>query len=277
MSAPPVWRKPGELQIGLGHQSAVLGPVPEEIRDAIRLMDGIHDLDSLNHVIGPEWSTWLIDCLDQAGVLADGPVERSSTIVNVIGQGQLAEMITARLSEAQVSVVRYDQLPALYPPRPAPALTIVAPATCEADRTVTNELTRRRWPHLLVRTSATTATIGPLVVDRKTACARCMDLRLRDRDEAWPLIVFQLAQTPDPVNSAGISWAAGLTVGQVVSFLAGKQPDAWSTTIMFDTTCGKQTYTGWEPHELCDCYVIDSGRTAEGCSETTRTPAACLS
>jgi bacteriocin biosynthesis cyclodehydratase domain-containing protein len=122
---------------------------------------------------------------------------------------------------------------------------------------------RHRLPHLTVTVRDGTVLVGPLVPPRGQPCLNCLDLHRRDRDPAWPQLAAQLAApASEPCATATALTAAGLTTGEVLSWLDGATP-ATLGAIVEVTTPGQLRRRSWPPHPGCHCargYARRSGR-----------------
>ena len=79
-----------------------------------------------------------------------------------------------------------------------PSLVVVAHDALGPDTAMpaalTDDLVRRRMPHLPVVVSATRAQIGPWFLAPGDPCSRCLDLHRSDADPAWPSVAAHLAR-----------------------------------------------------------------------------------
>lgn len=132
-------------------------------------------------------------------------------------------------------------------------LTIVATDMLESDRVVTEGLVRADEPHLLVRSRAGGAVVGPLVIPGQTACLRCTDLTRRDADDAWPTLLLQLARIWSPPTPAVAGWAGGVAATQSLAFLQGRRPETFGATIEMAAADLVTRWRSWSMHAGCGC------------------------
>jgi len=117
-----------------------------------------------------------------------------------------------------------------------------------------DELLRDGTPHLVVTGGPDAWTVGPLVVPGHTACLRCVDAQLGERDPRRGLVLEQLTRhsahpPPDPLLQAlALPWAAR----DVLLYLAGTAPPTWSTSYTFRRS-GAPEESSWGRHPHCGC------------------------
>ncbi|GAA1851907.1 hypothetical protein ACFFOM_00880 [Microlunatus capsulatus] len=194
-----------------------------------------------------------------------------------MGTGQLGQRLAELLLEADVDVHLADAGDASTVadggPLPRPAgrgrlrpvnhwskpdgvllpLTVVAVDTVEVDRVLTAHLVRTDQPHLLLRSSGTGVTVGPLVLPGRTACLRCTDLARRDVDPGWPLLLDQLVRLHRPARPALAAWAAALAAVHVLAHLAGAVPESAGATLDLDDADPLVRWRAWPRHAGCGC------------------------
>ena len=145
-----------------------------------------------------------------------------------------------------------------------PALAIVA-ATWAIPPARHLPWLRRDVPHLAVVFDDTGARVGPLVEPGVGPCLRCLDLRHRDADPAWPVIAAQLAGRPAPTATTRASIeAATLAVALVDDRLAHgstAMADA-SLTLSRERPAGSPRRLRHAPHPECGCRSPGGTATA---------------
>ncbi len=132
----------------------------------------------------------------------------------------------------------------------------------EPDRELLDGWTRSGTPSLLVRLTEGRAVVGPFVVPGTTACLRCVDAHCTDADPAWPLLVRQYAAAtardradgaPEPLDpllaTLAIAWAAR----DLASYVDGRRPSSWSTTLSFAADLSELETRSWLRHPGCGC------------------------
>jgi hypothetical protein len=285
---PVLVRAPDEIQVGVEPDGAVLlrGAGPPLL---VARLDGRSDLPALLHcgaaagLSALEVETVLL-ALQRAGLLAEGRAGAAGGLrpVRLAGVGQLAQQVAALLLEAGLDVYAADldghgPPPQLSPDRERVAaartppgrftlvnhwskpdrddldLTVVAPDTAEVDRLVTDHLLRGDEPHLLVRSTGATATVGPLVIPGQSACLRCADLRRRDVDPAWPRLLSQLVRSRPATSAVLTAWAASVAAAQALAFLAGTLPEVVGATLELSARDHLMRWRAWPRHPTCGC------------------------
>jgi hypothetical protein len=134
-------------------------------------------------------------------------------------------------------------------------LRLVA-TTGEPRRAVSDDLARDDVPHLWLAVLPGAVRIGPFVEPGRTACLRCVDAHLGDRDPRRATVLHQLeelptAPEPDPdpcLVLLGVAWA----VRDVVRRLDGRQSALRSATVTV-TEDLDVTRRDWLRHPHCGC------------------------
>ena len=288
----PVLPRPGgRIQVGLEPPAALIlaGPGSAEL---VGGLDGETELAVLQQrVTAAGMAAGELDralaALDAAGLLtsATSPGGLSPTPhppVRLVGLGPLGQQVAQLLLGAGVHVYAADpDRPGGRPPGPLPwpelaggpgpgagrltvvnhwrkpdhvdpRLTVVALDTVEPDRTLTDVLLRADEPHLVLRATATVATVGPLVLPGRSACLRCTDLARRDRDPGWPALLAELTRLRLPPTPVLLGWTAALGAAQVLAHLEDRVPEAAGATIEL----GRDHLMRWRPwpvHAGCGC------------------------
>ena len=139
-----------------------------------------------------------------------------------------------------------------------PDLTVLALDRLEVDRMFTDALLRADQPHLIVRPTARGVVVGPFVLPGRTPCLRCTDLVRCELDPDWPGLLSQLSRTVGSPTEPLLTWAAGVTVIQVVSVLGAlgdpsrTWPESAGATIELGSD-GIQRRRSWPAHPSCGC------------------------
>lgn len=135
------------------------------------------------------------------------------------------------------------------------------------DARVGDDLVRGDLPHLGVVVGGDRVVIGPLVLPGYSACWRCLDLRRRDRDPAWPHLLTQLISRgpgTEPLGETALATAAaGLAALQVLTQLDGVvEADAVGRTLEVSLPQGEVRRRVWRRHAGCGCARLpDHSRT----------------
>jgi hypothetical protein len=126
----------------------------------------------------------------------------------------------------------------------------------EPRRWVSDDLVRDDTRHVWLAVLPRAVRIGPFVEPGRTACLRCVDAHLGDRDPRRATVLHQLEELPcaperDPDHclvQLGVAWA----VRDLVRLLDGRAPALRSATVTI-TADLELTRTDWLRHPHCGC------------------------
>ena len=126
----------------------------------------------------------------------------------------------------------------------------------EPRRRVSDRLLRDDVPHLWLAVLPASVRIGPFVEPGRTACLRCIDARLGERDTRRATVLHQLDELPvapyaswDPcLLDLGVAWA----VRDVVRRLDGEPPALRSATVTVSAHLEVARHD-WLRHPHCGC------------------------
>ncbi len=126
----------------------------------------------------------------------------------------------------------------------------------EPRRRVSDRLVRDDVPHLWLAVLPTSVRIGPFVEPGRTACLRCVDARLGERDARRATVLHQLDELPvapyavwEPcLLDLGVAWAVRDTVRR----LDGEPPALRSATVTVTAEL-EVTRRDWLRHPHCGC------------------------
>ncbi|MEO5854072.1 MAG: TOMM precursor leader peptide-binding protein [Nocardioides sp.] len=113
-------------------------------------------------------------------------------------------------------------------------------------------------PHLLLASVEGRIRLGPFVVPGRTACLRCVDAHLDERDPRRSLVVHQYAEeqvaigVPAPDDPALTMLALAWAVRDLVSYVEGDRPATWSATVRIEPDLGLHRHE-WTRHPHCGC------------------------
>ena len=125
----------------------------------------------------------------------------------------------------------------------------------EPRRALADQLMRDDVPHLWVAALPGAVRIGPFVQPGRTACLRCVDAHLADRDPRRPRVLHQLEREPPVAHSvdAGlVALAAAWAARDLARALDGEPPSLSSTTVTV-TDALDVTRCDWLRHPHCGC------------------------
>lgn len=203
---------------------------------------------------------------DHGAAAGDALTARRASTVEVVPYGDddvstgLAAELAGLLRTAELGVADRQRHRRARRGRPPAAGVLVGAG--EPHRDLVDGWVRDDVPHLVVRLSEGTATVGPFVSPGRTACLRCLDAHHTDADPSWPLLVEQYSSAtsrpradgvPEPVDPLiariALAWAAR----DLVSHAEGRQPSSWSATIRFDPLLAEVRAHAWLRHPECGC------------------------
>lgn len=252
-----LWRSAGVLQLGLDSPALVLAGVPAELEQVVELLHHPTTSTELHHSVpglAPDWVDWLIAQLDTAGILDTSDEPRAARI-RLLGDAELAEHLQFRLTAAGLDTQLRVAHPGRLPPDPWPGLTVIASATAEPDRLLTQSLIRANQPHLVVRLEPGRAVVGPMVLPGLTPCVHCLDLTQRDLDRHWPILLAQLCNLrvdPDPVL---LEWAVSTATIQIRAWSQGRLPETASGCLEVTQPGHQLGFRRWTVHPECGCQA----------------------
>jgi hypothetical protein len=238
-------RGDGQLQVGLHPGRRAVLPDTEDVRRLLRdLGHGVRTAVVPAALAGP------LDTLRARGLL-DAP--------------DLAVTRTRLLESARVGVVASDPVRAtavrmlataglqVAGRRGAPTVVLHVTTGAEPRRADLDRWVREDRPHLTLTALAGRTTLGPFVVPGVTACLRCVDDHLTDRDPRHPLVLAQ-HHAPDPrdqVPAEDVQLALAWAVRDLVRWVRGTPPVTWSATVELDDA--GPTVRAWGRHPRCGC------------------------
>lgn len=273
----PVWRAPTTLQIGLDDDVLVLEHVPPLTDQLLQTLTSDGQFPESSDTAQVAWRDWLLDRLDEHGLLG-GPAWAAR--LRIVGSGVVAQRIATLLIDVGHTVLIHDATPlpgtrrtqgqrlvsqlrrtprrhggrAVVDAGEPVDLTVVCTGTCEPDRSLTDSLARDGDPYLVVRTRPGTAVAGPLVVPSETSCVRCADLWRAHADPAWPRLAAQLAHRPSPDDPLLDAWVTAVSLAQIAAFLHGETGELRSRTLTLAADTGRTTLRVWPLHHDCICH-----------------------
>ena len=184
----------------------------------------------------------LLRDLDRAGMLRTDPGPPPSYTVAVTGAAGTAAEVERVLRAAGI-----------VPIDPEYADLALVVATGEPPRTVVDDHVRTGRAHLVVGASPRGYRVGPFVVPGTTACLRCVDAHLAERDPRRGVVVEQLTgRTAAPEEPALEALAVAWAVRDALRYLAGACPSTWSATVDLDLELEPRRRE-WARHPHCGC------------------------
>ncbi len=131
----------------------------------------------------------------------------------------------------------------------------------EPDRRTLDE-----WeePHLLVRFVEGDGFVGPFVEPGRSACVRCADAHLADRDPAWPLLLEQYARlggadradgVPEPVDAALAAVCLAWAARDLATHAEGETPLTCGRTLRIAPSLVEVETQDWPQRPDCGCAL----------------------
>lgn len=261
------------LQVGLDERSAVLPDAPDVRRVLAALQDGSPPGAD---VPGSPAAALVLERLHAAGLLVDGPTLRRSLASYAAGPVERAALASTWCSDptgaAERWAVRRQAVVAVDGPAPdrvtverllassgvptgsGPPDLVLVLREGQPDRAVLDALQQQDRPHLLVHGDLDHVEVGPFVAPGRTACLRCLDAHLADRDPRRPLVLEQQAAVAAPVPLDPVLWQLALAwaVRDVLRWLDGEQPSTWSATVRLGPD-PSPLRREWLRHPRCGC------------------------
>lgn len=237
------------LQVGLHPGRRLVLPDDQAVRGALTLLDhgvtpGRLDAHQRDH----------LRRLTEAGLVADPDDDVARA--RALDRARVDVRATGEVRASLVRALRESGVPDT--PGTDATVTVVVTIGAEPRRETVDRLVQSNRPHLLLTGVAGRLRVGPFVVPGLTACLRCLDEHLTDRDPRHPLVVEQHL-TPDPADlpdraelRLALAWAAR----DVVTLIGGDRPTTWSATVDLEPT-GPLTQQ-WRRHPRCGCAWGDA-------------------
>lgn len=215
---PLIWRSPTSCQLGTIEPAVILSdltPAHERLLDALRAGAPVVTLRALAAQGGMERREWesFLEVLAPSLERAAPPRLRIALMGDGPGQGEIRHILAddAYLLTTVSSDVSASELDASAADA---AVVVTSFFVASADASV---WLRRDVPHLLVSFDEQGATVGPLVVPGRTACAHCLDLHRRDADSSWVALASQLLYSAHPKTTATLRCAVAVEVAAMLA------------------------------------------------------------
>lgn len=253
VTEPVLWRRPGEVQVGVSAARILTGLEPTEI-------------DLLLDLAVPRSAQWLARELTVRGIPSarwekirsslpaparSTPVRRGSVLL--LDSHPLTVQVGHLLAERGVRVItesvgRSGRTRDRVPSR-RPALAVLTDSWV-TDPVRVGPLMRHDVTHLPIVVDDA-VTVGPVVVPGGGACTRCLELSRTDADPAWPAVATQLRHLPGPLETE-LVLAAGLAAWVVADVLRDAPTSGWRITD------GAVLPVTVECHPRCGCFTPPS-------------------
>jgi hypothetical protein len=218
----------------IDYPAQLLGSVPAELRRRLRPVLAAASLSSQDGDGG-------------ARLIA----RRSATKVAVSGAGPVADSLADLLTRSGLAARRGQ-------PADGGEVDLLVLVGHQSP-SQTAELLRFARPHLSVTAGEGIGVVGPLVWPGSTACLRCLDLTLAERDPAWPLVLAQRScrsvdpPACDPVLAAAVTAQAAAIVVAYADGNEGLAQAAVDGTLELVAPGWHWRRRSWRPHPACCC------------------------
>jgi hypothetical protein len=231
-----VRRDDGHLQLGLDEPERLVLPDRPGLLDALRALPRVPDDPALLSVV---------ESLAEAGWVVDGARQDPPALSPV------AATVDASLTETVARACRAAGV-ALAD---CAGLRLVA-TVGEPRRALSDDLMRSDVPHLWLAAFPTSVRVGPFVEPGRSACLRCVDAHLGERDPRRATVLHQLAEraarSPTPYDATLALVGAALALRDLARHLGGAPPGLRSTTLTVGVDL-EVTRRGWLRHPHCGC------------------------
>jgi hypothetical protein len=236
-----VRRDDRHLQIGVDDPDRfVLPDRPGLLRALTRLdhapPDGVRDV--VDRLVA---DGWVVDLAAEAEARRSAGARRPPVALSV---GPL--LVDAVVRACRISAVRVDD----------EAHVRMVVTLGEPSRAVSDDLMREDVPHLWVTVNARRVRLGPFVEPGRSACLRCVDAHLGERDPRRATVLHQVGDLPPSPYAAGdpglLSLAAAWAVRDVCRRLDGQEPSLRSADVTI-TDALEVTRRSWLRHPHCGC------------------------
>lgn len=270
-----VRRDDGHLQVGIDPPLRAIVPDDVAVR---RLLDDL----AAGRPSPPDGAVaWrCLQTLHQQGLLVDATAldralatgeDRAAAAAVFAQSGTAAE---ALLAARTANAVRVDAAPdarqsatrllraagvTLTDERSAGTVLLVSPGPLPRD--VLDPFVREGRTHVVVTPADGGFTVGPFVVPGLTACVRCVDAHLAERDPRRAVVLEQCGrQDPaivEPRDPTLLALALAWAVRDVIRYVDGVEPSTWSTTVTIGADAMPVRH-GWARHPHCGCSWGDA-------------------
>jgi hypothetical protein len=233
-----VRRDDRHLQLGLDDPDRVV------LRDQPGLLEALR---ALPHLPRDPALRQVVDSLTEGGWLVDDGAPRP------VARPPLSLTVDAPLVDSVARACRGAGLEVAA--GTGRGLTLVA-TVGEPRRALSDDLMQRDVPHLWLAAFPGSVRVGPFVEPGRSACLRCLDAHLGERDPRRATVLYQLERVPaapatDPepcLVQLGVAWA----VRDAVRLLDGSPASLRSATVTVSESL-EVSRRDWLRHPHCGC------------------------
>jgi hypothetical protein len=233
-----VRRDDRHLQLGLDDPDRLILPDRPGLLDALRALPRLPRDPALRQVVD--------SLMDDGWVVEDGgrqPIGRATLALTV--DPPLMDPVARACRVAGVGIEIGD----------SPAPTLVA-TVGEPRRTLSDDLMRRDVPHLWLAAFPAAVRVGPFVEPGRTACLRCVDAHLGERDPRRATVLHQLAELSaghaTAYDAALAMVGSGLALREIARHLDDEPPALRSVTLTVGSDL-EVIHRAWLRHPHCGC------------------------
>jgi hypothetical protein len=243
-------RGDGHLQVGLHPGERAVLPDSDDLRRLLRdLGHGVRATRVPDRLAADLDTLRVRGLVEQCGAPGGPTARRHSASVGVSATDTLRATAVRMLAAAGLQVAGR---------RSRPDVLLHVTTGAEPRRDVLDQWVRDDRPHLTLTTLAGRTRLGPFVVPGHTACLRCVDEHLTDRDPRHPLVLEQHHE-PDPRDTGrpeDLQFALAWAVRDLTGWVEERRPTTWSATVELGT--GDPTVRSWRRHPRCGCAWGDA-------------------
>ena len=243
-------RGDGQLQVGLHPDERAVVPDTDAVRRLLRdLGHGVRTS------LVPAPLAGVVDTLRRRGlVVSPGEAAERARLVAALTVGVTAD------DAVRASAVRMLAAAGLQVAgrRSRAGVLLHVTTGAEPRRDVLDQWVRDDRPHLTLTALAGRTRLGPFVAPGVTACQRCVDEHLTDRDPRHPLVLEQ-HHDPDPHDRQrpeDLQLALALAVRDLARWAEGRRPVTWSATVELEAD--PPVRHAWRRHPRCGCAWGDA-------------------
>jgi hypothetical protein len=231
-----VRRDDAHLQLGLDDPDRLVLPDRPGLLEALRALPRVpHDPVLLQVVESLAESGWVVD--DRRPAPPPPP--------------PLALSVDAPLADPVARACRAARVAVADSPVPRLVATVGEPR-----RGLSDDLMRHDVAHLWLAAFPASVRVGPFVEPGRSACLRCVDAHLGERDPRRATVLHQLGERPagsETAYDAALALVgAGLALRDVARHLAGEPPALRSATLTVGADLAV-THRVWLRHPHCGC------------------------
>jgi hypothetical protein len=233
-----VRRDDRHLQLGLDDPDRLVLPDQRGLLEALQALPRLPRDPALRRVV---------DSLIEDGWVVDdrGPRPPARAPLSLVAEAPLIDPVARACRVAGVEIALGDS--------DGPRLVATVG---EPRRSLSDDLMRRDVVHLWLAAFPSAVRVGPLVEPGRSACLRCLDAHLGERDLRRATVLHQLGELPPghttAYDAALAMVGSGLAMREIARHLDGEPPALRSATLTVGSDLGV-TRRDWLRHPHCGC------------------------